>query len=99
MVTPTTMLRKWKEFFPNVSGVGKLTIPWKNVFAGKHNVMDTRSLARHIVIKCPEKRAPRKPKAKRESKKKEKKPVGIHSVEEMETMAEPVDKTAWPMLP
>ena len=30
-------------------------------------------------------------------KKKKRKPGGIHSVEETETVAEPVDKTAWPM--
>ena len=50
----------------------------------------------HIVMKCPEKRAP---KAKgRESKtswkKRKKKPRGIHSVEQTVTVAEPVDKTA-----
>ena len=32
-----------------------------------------------------------------DSKKKKRKPSGIHSVEEMEMMAELVDKTAWPM--
>ena len=52
----------------------------------------------HIVAKCPEKRAPREPRARSgESKKKKKKPGGIHNVEESESMAPPVDKTAWPM--
>ena len=34
---------------------------------------------------------------KRNKKKRKKKPGGIHSVEEADTMAETVDKTSWPM--
>lgn len=53
----------------------------------------------HIVTKCPEKRAPKAKggESKKSRKKKKKKPGGIYSVEETVTMAEPVDKTAWPM--
>ena len=52
-----------------------------------------------IVLKCPEKRPPKDKggESKKSRKKKKRKPGGIHSVEETETVAEPVDKTAWPM--
>ena len=53
----------------------------------------------HIVLKCPEKRPPKAKggETKKSRKKKKRKPGGIHSIEETETVAEPVDKTAWPM--
>ena len=49
----------------------------------------------HIVIKCPEKHASKTKggETKRSKKMKKKKPGGIHSVKEAET----VDKTSWPM--
>ena len=51
-------------------------------------------------MKCPEKCAPKAKggKSKESWKKRKKKPGGIHRVEETVTVAEPVDKTAWPML-
>ena len=53
----------------------------------------------HIVLKCPEKRAPKAKggESKKSRKKRKRKPGGVHSIEEMVTMAKPVDKTAWPM--
>ena len=56
----------------------------------------------HIVMQCPEKCAPKAKggESKKSWKKRKKKPGGIHSVEETVTVtvAEPVYKTAWPML-
>ena len=54
----------------------------------------------HIVLKCPEKRPPQDKggESKKSRKKKKRKPGEIHSVEETETLAEPVDKTAWPIV-
>ena len=53
----------------------------------------------HIVLKCPEKRAPKDKggESKKGRKKKKRKPGGVQSVEETMTMAEPGDKTAWSM--
>ena len=53
----------------------------------------------HMVTKCPEKRAPKAKggESKKSRKKKKRKPGAFYSVEETVTMAEPVDKTAWPM--
>lgn len=50
-------------------------------------------------MKCPEKHAPKakEGESKKRWKKRKREPSGIHSVEETVTMAEPVDKTAWPM--
>ena len=47
----------------------------------------------HIVMKCPEKCAPKAKggKSKKSWKKRKKKPGGIHRVEETVTVAEPVD--------
>ena len=54
----------------------------------------------HIVPKCPEKRPPKAKGGESEKSRKEKKrkPGGIHSVQETETVAEPVDKNAQHML-
>ena len=53
----------------------------------------------HIVLKCLEKRAPKAKggESKKSRKKRKRKPAGVHSVEETVMMAEPLDKTAWPM--
>ena len=53
----------------------------------------------HIVLKCPEKRAPKAKggESKESRKKRKRKPGGVHNIEETMTMAEPVEKTAWPM--
>ena len=70
----------------------KLVILREKCFIAEHSIIVT-------VLKCPEKRAPAaKGRESQKSKKKEKrKSDGIHSIEEMETMVEPVDKAPWSM--
>ena len=94
-MVPPMMLRKWRELFPNASGVVKPIILRKNIFIVKHSAMDARRLATLYSSKCPEKRPPKAKggESKKSRRKKKRKPGGIHSIEETETVAEPVDKT------
>ena len=96
MVSPM-MLRKWRELFPECFRCGITNHSPEKCFHRKAQCHGCQKFG-HIVLKCPEKRAPKvKGGESKKRTRKKRKPSGVHSVEEIVAMAKPVDKTAWPM--
>ena len=91
-------VKKVEGTFPECFRCGKTNHSPEKFFHRKAQCHGCQKFG-HIVLKCPEKHPPKAKggESKKSRKKKKRKPGGIHSIEETETVAEPVDKTAWPM--